>query len=97
MQSSKSYTSSGKSEEELTKRPWTSCLNDEKRNGIFYCACCNNPLFKSSTKFESGSGWPSFWEPIKSEEDDYESVYYEKDGKFGMVRVEVLCSKCDAR
>ena len=47
-------------------------------------------------KFDSGSGWPSFWEPIKSEEDGYESVYYEKDAKFGMVRVEVLCSKCDA-
>merc|ERR1712210_188595 len=118
MQSSKSYASSGKSQDELTKkasedskqmttdewhdlldgqtfnvtrekgteRPWTSCLNDEKRNGTFYCACCTHPLFKSSTKFDSGSGWPSFWDPIKSEE----------DVKFGMVRVEVLCSKCDA-
>merc|ERR1712079_294876 len=81
--------------EKGTERPWTSCLNDEKRKGTFICACCKQELFKSSAKFDSGTGWPSFWEPIKSA-DGYENVYFEKDGTFGMVRVEVLCSKCDS-
>jgi peptide-methionine (R)-S-oxide reductase len=59
--------------------------------GTYSCVCCGTPLFDSETKFESGSGWPSFWEPISQE-----NVKTETDTSYGMRRVEVLCSKCDA-
>ena len=59
--------------------------------GMYRCACCGNPLFSSDTKFESGTGWPSFWSPI-----DQSSVLEESDASHGMRRTEVLCSKCDA-
>ncbi len=58
--------------------------------GRYKCVCCNTPLFDSSIKFESGTGWPSFTEPIKEN-----AVQYEKDTAFGMVRVEVMCNTCD--
>jgi peptide-methionine (R)-S-oxide reductase len=59
--------------------------------GIYRCVCCGNALFNSDTKFESGTGWPSFWAPIAKE-----NVTEETDTSFGMMRTEALCSKCDA-
>jgi len=59
--------------------------------GLYRCVCCGNALFSSDTKFESGTGWPSFWEPIAKE-----NVTEETDSSYGMMRTEVLCSKCDA-
>jgi peptide-methionine (R)-S-oxide reductase len=59
--------------------------------GIYRCVCCGNALFSSDTKFESGTGWPSFWAPIAKE-----NVTEETDTSFGMMRTEALCSKCDA-
>ncbi|MEO7391536.1 MAG: peptide-methionine (R)-S-oxide reductase MsrB [Ramlibacter sp.] len=71
-----------------TERPYTSPLDKEKRNGMFSCAGCALPLFLSKTKFNSGTGWPSFWQPLDKSVD--ESV----DSTFGMRRVEVLCHRC---
>ena len=59
--------------------------------GKYNCVCCNSPLFDSSIKFSSGTGWPSFTQPIKEN-----AIKYFKDISFGMVRVEVLCNTCDA-
>ena len=59
--------------------------------GIYRCVCCGNTLFSSDTKFESGTGWPSFWAPIAKE-----NVAEETDTSLGMMRTEALCSKCDA-
>jgi peptide-methionine (R)-S-oxide reductase len=59
--------------------------------GKYNCICCNTPLFDSSIKFESGTGWPSFTEPTKDN-----AVKYEKDVSFGMIRVEAMCNTCDA-
>eukprot|EP01041_Mallomonas_annulata_P012139 gene12139-25477_t len=72
-----------------TERPWTSTLNNEKRKGIYQCAGCGNELFSSETKFESGTGWPSFFKPISSS-----SIIERTDFLFGLVRTEVLCSNC---
>jgi peptide-methionine (R)-S-oxide reductase len=73
---------------EGTERPFTSPLNKEKRAGVFTCAGCALPLFSSKTKFESGTGWPSFWQPLDKAVD--ETV----DTTFGMRRTEVLCHRC---
>ena len=62
-----------------------------KEDGIYRCACCGEPLFSSKQKFESGTGWPSFWNPI---EDD--AVDSETDNSFGMTRTEVVCNSCGA-
>lgn len=62
-----------------------------KVNGTYHCKCCGEPLFVSDTKFDSGSGWPSFWQPLNSE-----VITEKEDNSHGMQRVEVLCSKCDA-
>ncbi len=59
--------------------------------GLYRCVCCGNDLFSSETKFESGTGWPSFWSPIAEE-----NIRTEEDTAYGMMRVEVLCRKCDA-
>ncbi|MFK7001057.1 peptide-methionine (R)-S-oxide reductase MsrB [Flavobacterium oreochromis] len=59
--------------------------------GIYNCACCETPLFDSTEKFNSGTGWPSFTQPIKEN-----AIKYEKDASFGMIRVEVMCNVCDA-
>ncbi|MGC9952026.1 MAG: peptide-methionine (R)-S-oxide reductase MsrB [Bryobacteraceae bacterium] len=59
--------------------------------GIYRCICCGNALFSSDTKFESGTGWPSFWAPLAKE-----NVTEETDSSFGMMRTEALCAKCDA-
>jgi peptide-methionine (R)-S-oxide reductase len=72
-----------------TERPFSSPLNNEKRKGIFRCAGCGEPLFDSSTKYESGSGWPSFWAPLSGEAVDTTS-----DSSHGMIRTEVTCAKC---
>jgi peptide-methionine (R)-S-oxide reductase len=77
-----------------TERPFTSPLNAEKRTGTFRCAGCGEPLFDSSTKYESGSGWPSFWAPIDGVES--EAVEETVDRSHGMTRTEVHCARCEA-
>ena len=72
-----------------TERPYSSPLNDEKRRGTFVCAGCGNALYASATKFESGTGWPSFWQPV-----DSGAVAYSTDYKIGMPRREVHCADC---
>ncbi len=74
-----------------TERPFTGKYNDFKGDGIFVCKCCGNPLFDSKTKFNSGTGWPSFYEPVSAD-----AVEEHKDMSHGMIRTEVTCAKCDA-
>ena len=74
--------------EEGTERAFSSKLNNEKRKGIFHCAGCNQALFTSETKFDSGTGWPSFWDPIKG------SVETKVDFKLIVPRTEYHCSRC---
>jgi peptide-methionine (R)-S-oxide reductase len=71
-----------------TERAGTSPLNKEYRQGVFLCAACGKELFKSDSKFESGTGWPSFFTPVEN------AVETTTDRKFGMVRVEVHCARC---
>ena len=71
-----------------TERAGTSPLNKEYRPGVFLCAACGKELFKSDSKFESGTGWPSFFTPLEN------AVETNTDRKFGMVRVEVHCARC---
>jgi peptide-methionine (R)-S-oxide reductase len=77
--------------EKGTERPFTGRYNDFKEKGVFKCVCCGNELFNSETKFDSGSGWPSFYAPISDE-----NIDMEKDRSFGMIRTEVMCDKCGA-
>ena len=72
-----------------TERPFTSAYETSKEVGTYYCAVCGNALFKSNTKFESGCGWPSFYEPISKG-----SIIYAPDNSFGMTRNEVMCGRC---
>jgi len=72
-----------------TERPFTGALLDEHRDGVFSCGACGAELFRSDTKFESGSGWPSFWQPITPG-----AVELRQDRAFGMVRTEALCANC---
>ncbi len=74
--------------EKGTERPGSSPLNFEKRDGTFHCAVCDTKLFTSSTKYESGSGWPSFFAPIEG------AVENRVDNAHGMQRVEVVCATC---
>jgi len=74
-----------------TERAFTGKYANNHQIGIYRCVCCGNALFNSDTKFESGTGWPSFWEPIAKE-----NVATHKDNSWFMERVEVLCSECDA-
>jgi len=74
-----------------TERPWTSKFESFKEVGTYYCAACGNALFKSDTKFESGCGWPSFYEPISKG-----SIIYTPDNTHGMERTEVQCGRCKA-
>ncbi len=74
-----------------TERAGTGALCTIFEEGKYTCICCNEPLFDSSIKFKSGTGWPSFTQPIKKN-----AIKYEKDNSFGMIRVEVLCNTCDA-
>ncbi len=71
-----------------TERPYSSPLNNEKRRGVFACAGCGLPLYLSSTKFDSGTGWPSFWATRDN------AVIYRKDSTLGMSRTEELCRRC---
>jgi peptide-methionine (R)-S-oxide reductase len=72
-----------------TERPWSSKYEKFSEIGTYYCAVCGNPLFKSDTKFESGCGWPSFYEPISKS-----SIIYTPDNTHGMQRTEVMCGRC---
>ena len=74
-----------------TERAFTGPHQDEKRPGKFKCVCCGNALFDTSAKFESGTGWPSFFQPL-----DADAVSEHKDRSFFMVRTEVRCADCDA-
>lgn len=74
--------------EQATERAFTSSLNHEKRRGVFDCAGCALALFSSATKFDSGTGWPSFWQPLEN------AVGTTEDRSYGMVRTEVHCRRC---
>jgi peptide-methionine (R)-S-oxide reductase len=74
-----------------TERPFTNKYANWHEKGLFRCICCGNALFSADTKFDSGTGWPSFWQPIAPE-----NVKTETDRSFLMKRTEVLCAKCDA-
>ncbi len=74
-----------------TERAYTGRYWDSKEEGVYKCVCCGNPLFSSATKYDSGTGWPSFWEPITTD-----AVETEEDRSFFMRRTEVLCARCDA-
>ena len=74
-----------------TERAFTGTLLDEHRKGVFRCLCCDTALYDASTKFESGTGWPSFWQPIAKE-----NVVETTDRTFGMSRTAVSCRRCDA-
>ena len=74
-----------------TERPGTSSFEHLDDIGTYYCGACGNPLFQSDTKFESGCGWPSFYEPISKN-----SIIYTPDNAYGMKRTEVQCGRCKA-
>ncbi|MFK7810524.1 MAG: peptide-methionine (R)-S-oxide reductase MsrB [Saprospiraceae bacterium] len=76
--------------EKGTERPFTGDLLKSKGDGTYVCAACELPLFSSDTKFDSGTGWPSYWKPINEI-----NVAEEADNKYGWNRVEVLCARCD--
>ncbi|HET6517731.1 MAG TPA: peptide-methionine (R)-S-oxide reductase MsrB [Nitrosopumilaceae archaeon] len=88
---------------ELTPEEYDVCINhgtepafsgkyyDCKDKGTYNCTCCGTELFSSETKFDSGTGWPSFWKPL-----DDENISYVKDDSYGMIRTEVNCKKCGA-
>lgn len=87
--------------EKLTPEQYNICINkgteppfsgkycDSKDKGVYKCVCCGEPLFSSNTKFDSGSGWPSFWDSVSEDKIEYVS-----DTSMGMVRTEVNCNKC---
>ena len=77
--------------EKGTERPFTGQYHDSQEPGVYSCICCGQDLFNSEEKFDSGTGWPSFWQPIEEE-----AVVTEDDNSFGMTRTEVMCSGCDA-
>lgn len=74
-----------------TERPFSGEYNDCKQDGIYCCVCCGEPLFDARNKYDSGSGWPSYWQPANSD-----AVSERVDHAHGMVRTEVLCAQCDA-
>ncbi|MEO5962788.1 MAG: peptide-methionine (R)-S-oxide reductase MsrB [Thermomonas sp.] len=74
-----------------TERPYTGPLLKEHRKGVFRCLCCDTALFDSTTKFESGTGWPSYWQPIAKE-----NVIEASDRTLGMIRTEIRCTRCEA-
>ena len=77
--------------EKGTERPFTGQYHNSQEPGVYSCICCGQDLFNSEEKFDSGTGWPSFWQPIEEE-----AVVTEDDNSFGMTRTEVMCSGCDA-
>jgi peptide-methionine (R)-S-oxide reductase len=74
-----------------TERAFTGAYHDNKAPGTYTCICCGTELFSSETKYDSGTGWPSFWAPVKEE-----NVATKRDISLFMVRTEVLCASCDA-
>ena len=74
-----------------TERAFSGPLLDEHRKGVFRCVCCGTALYSSATKFESGTGWPSFWKPISAR-----NVVESRDRSFGMKRTAISCARCDA-
>ena len=74
-----------------TERAFTGAYWNHKGDGIYHCICCDTPLFSSSTKFESGTGWPSFWQGVSSG-----AIVTKEDFSHGMVRREILCARCDS-
>ena len=74
-----------------TERPFTGAYASTKDKGVYICAACGNELFSSDTKYESGSGWPSFYQPAKET-----NVEAHEDNTYGMRRVEVTCARCDS-
>ncbi|MBF2079262.1 MAG: peptide-methionine (R)-S-oxide reductase MsrB [Synechococcales cyanobacterium T60_A2020_003] len=74
-----------------TERAFTGKYHDNKASGVYKCVCCGTELFSSETKFDSGTGWPSFWAPMHAE-----NIDYEQDNSLFMRRTEVLCATCDA-
>ena len=74
-----------------TERPFTGKYVNHKADGTYHCVCCDAPLFSSEHKYDSGSGWPSFWLPLAGE-----AVTTKRDTTHGMIRVEVCCASCDA-
>jgi len=73
-----------------TERPFCGLLLDNKKAGTYVCVCCKLPLFSSDAKFDSGTGWPSFFRPVADE-----NVIEHADNSYGMRRVEILCARCD--
>jgi len=74
--------------ENATERPWSSALNEEDRSGLFHCAGCHAALFSASAKYDSGSGWPSFWQPLAG------ALGETFDGSHGMHRTAIHCARC---
>ncbi|MCY1437620.1 Peptide methionine sulfoxide reductase MsrB [compost metagenome] len=74
-----------------TERPFTGKYNSHKEDGVYHCVCCDEALFDSKAKFDSGCGWPSFYQPIKER-----AMIEIRDTSHGMIRTEVTCAKCDA-
>jgi peptide-methionine (R)-S-oxide reductase len=74
-----------------TERAFTGKYNDFKEKGIFKCAACDNDLYSSAHKYDSGTGWPSFWQPVSEK-----NIRYAEDRGFFTVRTEVLCARCDS-
>ena len=74
-----------------TEKPFTGQYYDNHADGMYRCICCGNPLFESDTKFDSGTGWPSFWAPVSKD-----AVASREDTSLGRVREEVLCAACNA-
>lgn len=74
-----------------TERAFSGKYYDCKEEGVYHCVCCGAKLFESKAKYDSKSGWPSFWEPL-----DDKNIQYETDTSYGMVRTEISCKKCGA-
>ena len=74
-----------------TERPFSGKYNATKTDGVYHCICCQEPLFDSRAKFDSGCGWPSFYEPVSDD-----AIRYLSDGSHGMQRTEIRCGNCDA-
>lgn len=77
--------------EKGTERAFTGKYYKNKDAGTYHCVCCGQPLYASDAKYDSGSGWPSFWEPVAQD-----AIATETDRAHGMVRVEAMCARCDA-
>ncbi|WP_299182794.1 peptide-methionine (R)-S-oxide reductase MsrB [uncultured Neptuniibacter sp.] len=77
--------------EKGTERAFTGEYYNNHQIGLYNCVCCGEPLFRSEDKYDSGSGWPSFWQPV-----EFDCVAEHRDGSHGMVRTEITCAKCDA-